>query len=167
MKSPLIILYFGICASVCQAQVPHTTTQLISTANGSEKTASGTYSWSIGEIATQTLQNKSKSTFITQGQQQPKIIVYDIVVYNGITIGDNNSQNNVFTIKDIEKYPQNKLIVLNRWGEVVYQTEAYNNTWEGKDQNGSYLETGTYYYVFYPSTTTSKIAKGQMLIVRP
>jgi gliding motility-associated-like protein len=74
-----------------------------------------------------------------------------------ITIGLNNyveiSPSNVFTpnedgindrwtVKNIELYPDNELVIINRWGNEVYTTKGYNNEW-----NGSQLNEGTYFYV--------------------
>lgn len=171
MKSLNLILYLVVYSMVSYAQNDNISTQLISTASGySQNTSSGNYyAWSIGEISTASVSNSTKILFVTQGQQQPFNASndIDITVYNGITVDDNNNQNNVFTVKNIEKYPNNKLTVFNRWGEIVYQMTGYNNTWEGKDHNGSYLETGTYYYVLHPDHVGSSVVKGQLLIIRP
>src|SRR5690606_9171335 len=60
--------------------------------------------------------------------------------------------NDYFFIKNIERYPENKLMVMNRWGSVVYQAESYNNEWDGTSNSnlvlyGSELPEGSYYYV--------------------
>jgi len=41
---------------------------------------------------------------------------------------------------------QRKLIVVNRWGSVVYEAESYENDWNGKTNSGQELPEGTYYY---------------------
>ncbi len=67
--------------------------------------------------------------------------------------GDNI--NDFFQILGIEYYPNNKLIVINRWGKKVYEARAYGIEtnpifWDGKsnvgDKHGD-LPTGTYFYV--------------------
>jgi gliding motility-associated-like protein len=54
--------------------------------------------------------------------------------------GDGN--NDVFYINNILLYPNNHLIIYNRWGNKVYETSGYINDWEGKT-----LPEATYYYV--------------------
>ena len=64
-----------------------------------------------------------------------------------------NGENEVFYIDCIESYPNNKLEVYNRWGNIVYSKKGYDNTFNGisngravinKDER---LPVGTYYYV--------------------
>lgn len=67
--------------------------------------------------------------------------------------GDNI--NDYFEIKGIEMFPNNSLVVINRWGKKVYQAEQYGiNTspvfWDGKSNQGGGngdVPTGTYFYV--------------------
>ena len=51
--------------------------------------------------------------------------------------------NDEFEIQFLEFFPQTRLIVRNRWGNVVYENENYDqaNNWDGDD-----LPAGTYYY---------------------
>ncbi len=60
--------------------------------------------------------------------------------------------NDVFVIDNIEYYPKNHFTVLNRWGNIVYETDGYLNTWDGTSQanlkiGGEDLPTGTYFYI--------------------
>jgi gliding motility-associated-like protein len=55
-------------------------------------------------------------------------------------------------IKNIENFPDNKLKIFNRWGNLVYEKNGYLNEFEGfantGDQVGkSKLPSGTYYVV--------------------
>jgi gliding motility-associated-like protein len=61
--------------------------------------------------------------------------------------------NDVFVIRGISKYPNNKLTILNRWGNVVFEKDNYDNTWDGKSTQGirfggDELPDGTYFYLF-------------------
>lgn len=53
--------------------------------------------------------------------------------------------NDFFIIDDALALPGNYLIILNRWGEVVYDQRGYKNTFMGND-----LVEGVYFYIFYP-----------------
>jgi gliding motility-associated-like protein len=67
---------------------------------------------------------------------------------------DGDGHNDVFMIKGAEAYPDNELIIYNRWGNVVYQVISYKNDWGGTCKTnmavlgGTDLPTGTYYYIF-------------------
>jgi gliding motility-associated-like protein len=63
-----------------------------------------------------------------------------------------DGKNDGFVIKNIENYPNNKLKIFNRWGNMVYQKDSYLNEFEGfantGDQVGkSKLPAGTYYVI--------------------
>jgi len=49
-----------------------------------------------------------------------------------------------WTIKNIDLYPDNELVVINRWGNEVYSTKGYKNE---NGWNGSQLNEGTYFFV--------------------
>jgi gliding motility-associated-like protein len=60
--------------------------------------------------------------------------------------------NDLFVIKGISNYPHNTFTILNRWGSVVYNMHAYDNTWNGKSSEGlrfggDDLPDGTYFYI--------------------
>ncbi len=64
---------------------------------------------------------------------------------SGITPnGDGN--NDFWYIRWLYKYPDNEVIIVNRWEDIVYQSEPYNNDWYGT-YNGQDLPEGTYYYI--------------------
>jgi len=58
-----------------------------------------------------------------------------------------DGKNDTYYINGLEAYPNNKLIVTNRWGNVVYEEEDYKNDWEGTHTNGKELPDGVYYVI--------------------
>lgn len=62
----------------------------------------------------------------------------NVITSNGDGIND------YFIIPNIELMPDNYLIIVNRWGNVIYEVEHYNNTFSGQE-----LNDGVYYYKFY------------------
>ncbi len=68
--------------------------------------------------------------------------IYDVPEVNNTFTPNNDGQNDHFTIKNIELFPENELVILNRWGNEVYTRFSYDNTW-----NGSNLSEGTYFYI--------------------
>lgn len=68
-----------------------------------------------------------------------------IIIYNAFS-PNNDGTNEVFKIKNIEQYPKNTVKVYNRWGNLVFETENYQNTWHGTFKDNSLLPDGTYFY---------------------
>jgi gliding motility-associated-like protein len=60
---------------------------------------------------------------------------------------NNDNVNDVFTIRNIEKFPDNELQVFNRWGNRVYHKKGYNNEWRGVYDNSLLLPDGIYFYL--------------------
>jgi gliding motility-associated-like protein len=54
----------------------------------------------------------------------------------------------VFIIEKIEEYPENELVILNRWGNRLVEFTNYTKqkAWDGT-KNGSLLPSGAYYYL--------------------
>ena len=70
----------------------------------------------------------------------------DIVLPNGFT-PNGDGFNDVYVIKGIQGYPNNKVIIWNRWGTLVYSKVTYTNDWTGISNDGNVLPDGTYYIV--------------------
>jgi gliding motility-associated-like protein len=41
-----------------------------------------------------------------------------------------------------------ELTILNRWGQVVFESKDINTVWDGKSQNGDDAADGVYFYKF-------------------
>ncbi len=70
----------------------------------------------------------------------------DLVIYNIIT-PNNDGQNDVWTIGNIENYPEVHIDIYNEWGNLVYSTDGYDEPWDATDNNGKKVAAGTYYYI--------------------
>ncbi len=81
---------------------------------------------------------------------------------------DGNGTNDEFIIFCIGDLPDNNLEIYNRWGQLVFATDNYDNTWMGTSQNGTPLPDGPYYYVLeYRNPDGTMVqAKGSLTIVR-
>jgi gliding motility-associated-like protein len=71
---------------------------------------------------------------------------------NVITANLDNVNDN-FIIGNLEDYDKVHLIILNRWGNVVYENEDYQNDWQGNDMNGNELTEGVYTFMVTPEST--------------
>src|SRR5436305_12773156 len=72
---------------------------------------------------------------------------------------NSDGHNDLFEIHGIQDYPENDLLIYNRWGEVVNQWHGYNNQWNGADANGKELPDGTY-FVILRVRGNNKVFKG-------
>ena len=65
---------------------------------------------------------------------------------NAITPDNNDGYNDFWNIRDLERYPDNEVRIVNRWGDEVFSASPYQNDWRGT-WKGDKLPGATYYYV--------------------
>ena len=70
----------------------------------------------------------------------------ELTIFSAIS-PNNDGVNDYFYIAKIEDFPDNRLWVYNRWGNLVFETRAYKNTWPGTWGPDTDLPDGTYYYI--------------------
>lgn len=94
---------------------------------------------------------------------------YKPVLVNGITPnGDGKNDALIFESLEIEPdaFPDNEIIIFNRWGDIVYQAKPYNNNWQGTNTAGQELPQGTYYYILRLDISEGNIIQGNITIVK-
>lgn len=110
------------------------------------------------------------TALITVVIEQPTTFQLDsIFVPNVITPnGDGANDRLVFDFLDLfsDRYPNPKLVIFNRWGDVLFESESYMNDWDGKDQSGRDLPEGTYYFVLRIKVPDGEVIKGDLTIIR-
>ena len=95
---------------------------------------------------------------------------------NNILISPNGDNLNDYLVFDeVNEYAHNKLVIYNRWGVIVYQTEDYKNNWDGTSNGRSTinkedkLPSATYFYYLElgdQPNTYQKLKKGWVYINR-
>ncbi len=88
---------------------------------------------------------------------------------NGFTPnGDGVNETFAFPQLDFnpEQYPDRDFLVFNRWGDVIYQAQPYQNDWDGRDQQGQDLPEGTYYFILRLDIANGNILRGDVTILR-
>ncbi len=86
-------------------------------------------------------------------EQSPTIIEIAVFVPSGFSPNGDN-KNDEFIIVGLENYPNNKLEIYNRWGNLVFEQAPYDNKWKGSVRNtdaivfgDGLLPSGTYFYL--------------------
>lgn len=84
---------------------------------------------------------------------------------------DGDGVNDFLVIPGIENFPDNELIIFNRWGNEVYKQVEYANQWDGflnigTGLEGSQLPTGTYFYVLDTKDKKIGVLKGFIYLQR-
>jgi len=84
----------------------------------------------------------------------------DIELHN-VFSPNNDGINDTWVVDNIGFYPDNELVILNRWGNEVYTQKNYQNDWDG-----SRLTEGTYFYLLDINICgEQKVYKGYITIV--
>jgi gliding motility-associated-like protein len=66
---------------------------------------------------------------------------------------------------EIQNLPENtQVIILNRWGNVVFSSNNYQNNWAGTDTTGKELVDGVYTYKF--KTEAGNVGHGFVTLIR-
>ncbi|WP_173021399.1 gliding motility-associated C-terminal domain-containing protein [Lewinella sp. W8] len=93
----------------------------------------------------------------------------DPQVFNAITPnGDGLNETFIFDIllQRPDDFPDNELIIFNRWGDIIYEAAPYNNDWDGTNADGSLVPEGTYYYILRLDIGEGKIERGDITVIR-
>jgi gliding motility-associated-like protein len=90
--------------------------------------------------------------------------------YNNLITVDGNDSNNALKISEVERFPENRMEIYNRYGNLVWTIEGYDNlnkVFEGEANvdgvfsKGSFLPSGTYFFLLrYSNACTNSELKG-------
>jgi gliding motility-associated-like protein len=84
--------------------------------------------------------------------RQVNLEVDQLVTPNGDGINDK------LQVKNLQLFTDNHVIIVDRWGGLIYDASGYDNesvAWDGSNANGAKAPSGTYFY------TISVIFRGQ------
>lgn len=79
--------------------------------------------------------------------------------------------NDLFVIRGIQDYPQNKLLIYSRWGDRLFEADAYANNWDGTSSFGlivgsELLPIGNYFYILQLNNSADEVFKGVIYLSR-
>jgi gliding motility-associated-like protein len=80
------------------------------------------------KVVTQDSGYVSESNYVTCVQPEPPTITIPNVFTPNADL-----TNDFFVIRNLGLYNHRPLVIRNRWGKVVYQSNQYNNDWDGKN----------------------------------
>jgi gliding motility-associated-like protein len=80
---------------------------------------------------------------------------------------DGNGENDTWIVDHIERYPNARVRIINRWGEEVFHSQNYSNAagWKGVNKKGDVLPEGAYYYII-TLDGDSKVYRGAVTLLR-
>lgn len=84
-----------------------------------------------------------------------QLVIPDVFTPNG------DGMNDVFEVLGLENYSSARLLIFDRWGGKVFETDNYKNTFDGKD-----LPDGTYFYILELPYGTNPEIEGNITIMR-
>ena len=111
------------------------------------------YLWNTGEV-TDVIENLFPQLYTVNvtdnngcefSDQLEVPVLIDSCLYNAFS--PNGDQiNDTWDINNSFLYDDTRVIVYNRWGAKVFESEGYQLAWDGKNKNGSYVKEGVYFY---------------------
>ena len=154
-------------------QQPSENSQVVFTDNSTGTIVN--YSWSING---QSYTGEQVEFTVIEGDYTIQLTVTDdngcsdtytitLPVFDGLAIPNvmtinNDGVNDFFLIEGLKS--ETSLTILNRWGEIVFSTNNYQNDWTGRDRSGALLTEGVYTYVL--NTPNDKLKHGFIHLVR-
>jgi gliding motility-associated-like protein len=60
--------------------------------------------------------------------------------------GDGTNDRLIIPCLETARFPTNRIVVFNEWGDAVFEAQPYLNNWEGT-RNGKDLPVATYFYI--------------------
>lgn len=72
-----------------------------------------------------------------------QIVIPTEIIFPNVFSPNNDGQNDFLVFQGVEFYPNSSLMVMNRWGQEVFTSANYKNTWKPSSDIGE----GTYFYV--------------------
>jgi len=142
-------------------------------------TGGSTYSWSPGTgLSDTTIFNPTASPnvtttyFVTVTSPSGCTAIDNVIITvlpninfpDGIS-PNGDGKNDVWIIDFIEEYPENVVEIYNRWGELLFHADGYQQDWDGTYE-GKELPIGTYYYIIDLHDESIKPFTGPLTILR-
>ena len=146
----IFLLLTAICFSFTLQGQTSLERQVIGSMGGFSNAGNTRVAFTVGEPIVTT--EYGPSIALTQGFHQAVsglVAPIEINVFNAFS-PDGDQVNDFWVIPDLAFYPENKVVVFNRWGNELRVFDNYDNNtvvWDGTNQDGSPISKGTYFYL--------------------
>lgn len=110
----------------------------------------------------------SVCAFTVEVQAKRTTQIEQLLVVPGVLTPDGDGINDWWLLSNIEKSDANTVIVLDRWGNKVFDRRGYDNEkiyWDGTNASGKVVPTGTYFYSIEIKTGDTVVKKTGFLEV--
>ena len=71
-----------------------------------------------------------------------------------------NELDEFLVFKNLDQYPGSRIVIYNRWGNLIYESADYLNNWNAVD-----VSDGTYYFVLYVADLHNTIKAGWVAVM--
>jgi gliding motility-associated-like protein len=143
-------------------------------------TAPFTYQWNAGLSSNATQTNLCPGDYMVvvtdangcSNQQTPTLLSvkdrrFPCIESSVVITPDGDGLNEEFIINCIEELANNNVKIFNRWGQLVFEIDNYDNTWDGRTNDGAELPDGPYYYIIeYDENNNRQQVKGSISVLR-
>jgi len=134
-----------ITAPIALAVGPNTITTVVTAQNG---TTTKTYTLTVTRAAG-SVDGFDPNISVTKPMETPQLADDGIQVHQGVS-PNGDGINDFLQIDNISQYPDNKLMIMNRNGQLIYEAKGYDNSLKAFDghsnKNGQMQLPGTYFY---------------------
>lgn len=97
---------------------------------------------------------------VAQATIDVEIIACEVIIPNVFTPNGDGS-NDFLVFENLEYYPNNQLVIFNRWGQKLLETNGYKNDWDGEDYSD-----GTYFFILNLGNSAGTQYKGTFNLFR-
>ncbi len=179
--TPITANYYNLVAGIASSTLSGPTPLAVQFTNTSVGLVNGnSINWTFGDGNTSTTYN-AENTFVNVGTYTVLLVIdnglcrdtADVIINVNIATvlvpeiltPNGDGHNDVFDIKNIGYFPDNELFIFNRWGNLVYKTKGYNNTWTGVPNSSGKtgnekLPPATYFYLLNLGDKDNQVFKG-------
>lgn len=136
-----------------------------------------TYQWNFG-ATTASVNNLPVGNYTVQvsdGLGNDTLVVIQLRALHGVCgvtsalafTPNGDLINDTWQIDNIQYYPNNKILVFNRWGQKVYEHSGEYVPWDGTDLLGNPVPDNAYFFIIYTDKNDeSSLVKGSVSIIR-